>query len=493
MGAFHFLGRSRELQQFAEFARAPGSGFTHLRGRRRIGKTELLRRVRDEWPNAFYFMGRGDESNRITMKRFAIDWDAFTGTRQLTRLRSDELTWDELFNAVAGHAEASSEPVILLFDEIQWMAAKRSGFLGLLKEIWGQWRKLGNIKVVLCGSSNRFFHTYTDGEMAVLRGLRTHASIAVTPFSLAELRDDWFPNWSTTELCLTAMMVGGVPYYLENLPADDNFIRAVDQGIFSPSSIFLEEVDALLKLETGTAGSRKKIKKILGKMGEAGATESALFTATGLPQNDVHKTLDRLLDYGLVVERWPLGEPKSNRRGVRYAMEDPYLNLYFTVLQPMAARIHSMDHKPLFATEVLGSKSGYYIEGFTGSAFERLIGSVLERGRIDQGARSPGIFKKLKLTTGRFEWGTYWSPGKTQIDLVVRGLDDREVRIVEAKWTHRTVDAASNYPEQVLTKMYDPKDWRMSFYLALSAAHTQGFEQRATRMGVGLIDLEDLF
>jgi len=493
VGAFNFVGRVRELEQFAEFVRAPDSGFTHLRGRRRIGKTELLRRVRDEWPRTFYFMGRSDESNRAAMKRFARDWDAFTGKRHLTRLRTSELSWDELFGAVSGQARVEEEPLILLFDEIQWMAAKRSGFVGLLKQYWGEWRKLGNLKVVLCGSSNRFFHTYTDGEMAALRGLRTHASIFVEPFSLAELRSDWFPNWTSTEICLTAMMMGGVPYYLENLPADDNFIRAVDRGVFSASTIFLEEVDALLKLETMTAGSRKKVKGILATLGENGATQAKVVKATGLPQNDVHKTLDRLLDYGLIVDRRPLGPSNANRRGVRYAMEDPYLNFYFTVLEPLTARIRSRDSHQLFPTEVLGSNRGYYIEGFTGSAFERLIGAVLERGRNDLSARAPGIFQKLKLRTGSYEWGTYWSHGKTQIDIVVRGLDDREVRIIEAKWTNRTVDAASPYPEQVLAKMYDPQDWRMSFYLALSAGHSQGFGQRAARMGIGLIDLEDLF
>jgi len=493
VGGFNFVGRTRELERFAEFVRAPGAGFTHLRGRRRIGKTELLRRVRDAWPRTFYFMGRSDESNRAAMKRFAKEWDAFTGQRQLTRLRTSELSWDELFGVVAAHALTGTDPLILLFDEIQWMAAKRSGFIGLLKQHWGEWRKTGNIKVVLCGSSNRFFHTYTDGEMAVLRGLRTHASIFVEPFSLEELRSSWFPQWSDAEICLTAMMLGGVPYYLENLPQEANFIRAIDQGIFSRSSLFLEEVDALLKLETMTTGARKKVKRILASMGEQGSTQANIVASTGLPQNDVHKTLDRLIDYGLIVERRPLGTTRANRRGVRFAMEDPYLNFYFTVLAPLEAKIRASHAELLFAREVLGSKRGYYIEGFTGSAFERLIGAVLERGRDDLSARSPALFEKLKLRTGNYEWGTYWSHGKTQVDIVVRGLDAREVRIIEAKWIGATVHAGSHYPEQVLTKMYDPKDWRMSFYLALSSDHTKGFAQRAERMGITLIGLQDLF
>ncbi len=438
-------------------------------------------------------MGRSDESNRAAMKRFAVEWDSFTGNRQLTRLRISELSWDELFGAVSSHARSCPSVFILLLDEIQWMASKRSGFLGLLKENWGEWRKLGNVKVVICGSSNRFFQKHTDGEVAVLRGLRTQASIVVKPFTLGEMRAEWFPSWTTTEVCLTAMMLGGVPYYLENLPADDNFIRSINRGLFTSSGIFLEEIDALLKLETSTTGSRAKVKKILASLGETGASQAKIVGDTGLPQNEVHRILDRLLDYGLIVERRPLGSTSANRRGVRFAMTDPYLNLYFTVLSPLAAKILSNKDDLLFSSDVLGANQGFHIEGFTGAAFERLIGSVLERGRTDLSAREPAIFEKLKLGSGAFEWGTYWSVGRTQIDIVVRGLDDREVRIVEAKWTGRTVDAASPYPEQVLAKMYDPAQWRMSFHLVLSAPHTRGLAQKAARMGITLIELEDLF
>ena len=131
------------------------------------------------------------------LKRWAAEWDAFVGRRELGRLKVAELSWDTLFDAVAVHALglAPGESVSLLLDEVQWLAGRRTGFVGLLKEHWGEWRKIDRIKVVLCGSSNRFFHDWTDGELAPLRGLRTHASIEVPPFSLREMEESWFPGW----------------------------------------------------------------------------------------------------------------------------------------------------------------------------------------------------------------------------------------------------------------------------------------------------------
>lgn len=105
-------------------------------------------------------------------------------------------------------------------------------------------------------------------------------------------------------------------------------------------------------------------------------------------------------------------------------------------------------------------------------------------------------FDKLALLSGRYEWGTYWKPGVTQIDLVVAGEDDREVRIIEAKWTSRRIDAASDLPDQLLDKRYEGerrKTWRQSRHIALSSGYTPGFAKRARDQGIGIIELADLF
>jgi AAA+ ATPase superfamily predicted ATPase len=491
---YRFIGRETEEARLTRFLALPGAGFTHLRGRRRVGKTELLRRVSSAVPDTFFFMGRHDEANRAALRRWAGEWDEFVGRRSLTRLRASELSWDTAMGEVAAHAARLPEGrcVALLLDEIQWLAGPRTGFCGLLKEHWGEWRKLGRVKVVLCGSSNRFFQDRTDGEMAVLRGLRTQASIEVVPFSLREIAESWFPRWTREEVCLVTMMVGGVPYYLENIDPDSNFIRAINSAMFTRDGIFLEEVDALLKLETSTVGSRRTVKRILGSLGQDGATQSSIVRRTGLPQARVHKTLDRLADYGLVHERMPLGSTNRNRRGVRFYMDDFYLNFYFSVLEPIRARIQANADDMLFPVEVLSSKTGFYIPGFTGRGLELLIGHVLETGRRDEGARRPPIFDKLGLRRGRFRWGTYWQPGETQIDIVIEGIDDREVRLLEAKWIGRRVSAGNDYKDQVLAKRY-PGPWRKSRHLMLSAGATPGFTAEARRRGVGILGLADLF
>jgi uncharacterized protein len=495
---FTFHGRQEELRRIESFLEDDGPGLTHVRGRRRIGKTEILKRTQANHPNSFYFMGRDDESNRAAMRRFAAEWDRFVDRRWLTRLRNSELTWDEIFRQVGDHAASSpaAPPFLLLLDEVQWLAQRGAGFCGLLKDHWTEWKRPGRFKLLMSGSSNRFFHRFTDGEQAILRGLRTHATIWVRPFSLTEIREYYFQDWTDEEICLVAMMVGGVPYYLEQFRHESNFIRTVNRSMFCRDTIFLEEVDAILKLETTRTGARKRVKDVLACLGPDGTTEAIIIRRTGMAQDTVHRILERLLDYGLVRERRPLGKVKKNRSGVRLYMDDFYLNLYFQVLAPLQARIRGNERGLLFPAEVLGSRAGYTIPGFSGKAFELLLLRLLEQGQDDESMRTAPLFDKLGLRSGRYRVGTYWEAGTTQIDLVVEGLDDREVRIIEAKWIARDPDASSALLDQLRRKVHRPSEpgsWRTSRHLALSRRGSTGFRREARAGGVGLIELADLF
>ncbi len=493
-----FYGRQKELHELQTFFSIKGPGFTHLRGRRRIGKTELLKKIQRDNTFCFYFMGRYDESNRETLKRFAREWDAFTQEKVLTRLKISELNWDECFLSIKKYLKNIKKGVylILLFDEIQWLAKKGVGFTGLLKEHWVEWKQIGKIKVIISGSSNRFFHQFTDGDIAILRGLKTHSTIWVRPFSLAEVKQYYFPQWKDEEICLIYMMIGGVPYYLENVRQDTNFIRAVNISFFCKSTIFLEEVEAMLKLETSTIGSRSKIKQILGCLGQDGATEATIVKKTKLTQDYVHKTIDRLLDYELIFEQYPLGTHKNNRGGVRYYMEDFYLNFYFQILKPNMIKIKGNENNPLFSEIILDSQRGYYIPNFTGKAFELLILYVIKGGCDNENERTQSIFQKLALQKGEYKCGTYWIQNKIQVDIIVEGLMDRELRIIEAKWVSSTPDASEDFVNKILEKDFENKtwkSWRKKHYIITSKSTSSGLSKKAKKCNVSLLLLSDLF
>ncbi len=362
-----FLGRDNELQQLSEFLSAKGSGFLHLRGRRRVGKSWLLMELQGR-SGGFYFQGEQDSTTKQLQATMAASWDEHVGQQSLSLVRQRDLTWDRILSAITDRARRHTDQTLLLmFDEIHWIARRNSGFVSKIKRAWLSWEKTGNVKVIICGSSNRFFDDKTGAASSVLRGLRTHSDIWVRPFSLGEVQRYYFPKWSHEEICLVYMMVGGVPYYLNQIPYAKNFINSINKAFFTSSTIFFDELDEVINLEFNKS-SKRKVRKILATLGQEGKTIAAIRRSTGIPESSVHETVSKLVDYGLVFEKTLMGAPpKQNRAGSIYYLQDFYLNFYFQVLDGLEPRVRDNKRSNIFAT-LLSSREGYYIPSFSGLA-----------------------------------------------------------------------------------------------------------------------------
>ena len=448
---------------------------------------ELQRRI-----GGFYFQGEEDSTTRQLQATMASAWDEYVGQKNLSLIRQRDLTWERIFSAIADHAGRHPDrTVVVMFDEIHWIARRNAGFVSKVKRAWLSWEKTSNIKVIICGSSNRFFDKKTGTASSILRGLRTHSDIWVRPFSLDEVRCHFFPLWSHEEICLIYMMVGGIPYYLNQIPCTRNVIKAINTAFFTRSTIFFDEVDEIINIEFNKS-SKMRVRQILAALGQEGKATSAISRSTGIPESSVRESIDKLVDYGLVFEKTPMGaSPKKNRAGSRYYMRDFFLNFYFQVLKGQESRVRENRRANLFAN-VLSSKAGYYIPGFSGLAFELLIESVVDcRAGSSMDER---MFDKLGISEKGFDWGHYWEPGRTQVDLVVESSQDRESRVIEAKWIAGKADVTRGYLEQTFGKGYTPpRGYRLSFYLVMSKPPTKGLREVAEGFPVQFVGIEDLF
>ena len=132
--------RTRELEELRDFARSSKSEFLYVRGRRRIGKSWLLDSFSRE-VEAFLHTGAADASQQGELRRFASRWAAFSRSQTLLELKTAHLSWHRAFSEITGYSQTSDKPIILIFDEIQWVAKVNSGFIGTLKEFWVAWQK----------------------------------------------------------------------------------------------------------------------------------------------------------------------------------------------------------------------------------------------------------------------------------------------------------------------------------------------------------------
>lgn len=482
-----FFERKEELKTLGSFALSPKSEFLYVRGRRRIGKSWLLHQFQKKCrKRSFLFSGMEDSTTHHILKNFILKWSEFSGNSFLLELKESLLTWSRIFEEVGKYAKKNKKPLILIFDEVQWIALEGAGFAGALKEAWINWQQDGLIKVIICGSSNKFFKEKTGGENNVLRGLHTKAHLWVRPLTPSEVKKHCFPQWNLQEAALAYMMIGGIPYYLERIDPQKGFVHALNDAFFTSENNLLDEVDELLNLDFNSAG-KKTAKRILSVLGQDGLDQKNICIKTGLPSNTVYKVVNKLLDYELVFEK-PPGLPLvgHQHRGVRYFMKDFYLNCYFQMFSPYAERIRFNAKRGLIFPEGLHlSKNGYFIPGFSGKAFELFCRDIFEGRSLVQGRWA----QKILLKNEDYEVFDYWDK-KTQIDLIIQHKTDRITRLFECKWG----SYKNQWLEEVLNKTYSPpKHHTLKRYLITMEPPTSEFQKKARQQGVELLDLTDFY
>lgn len=153
-----------------------------FRGRRRVGKSSLpLQLAEQNRSRCFVFTGVLDEAPQETLLRFANAWDKFLDRPNLSRISSHIISWELIFETMISDLRARNQPTYLFFDEIQWIAKGRKGFIGLFKNAWLELERIEELRIVMCDSSNKFFADYSGGEEKILRGLVTHGDIWLNP------------------------------------------------------------------------------------------------------------------------------------------------------------------------------------------------------------------------------------------------------------------------------------------------------------------------
>ena len=474
-----------ELELKSFLSETGRSGLVYFRGRRRIGKTTLLKKLQETTPNVFYFIGISDETNRDTLVRFAKSWDEFVGKDTLSKIKRSELDWSLCFDHITKHAADNSKIVIaIIFDEIQWIAKTRAGFVGTIKDKWIDWEKAKNIKLIICGSSNKFFLDQAGGEEKILRGMKTSSDIVLSPITAKEVRSYYFPDWSVDEVMLLYMMVGGVPYYLNQIPRGIGFIRALNWTFFTKKTIFLSEVDEILNIEFNKAGVLTG-KKILRSLGAQGGTFSQISDQLKMSSAALFEALNKLVDYSLLKEKALYPRNGRKKSAILYFYDDPYLLFYFCCLERMRVSIEEND-KQLLICQLLGSEKSHYIANFSGRAFEIYIRNLLLSPSTDV---QNTLLELMGLPDRDFElYDSLGTEGSGEFVLVHRKL--RTHIVIECKWTQSLGVVKDGIAQLV---KYECPDTRLRVERVLITNYKVGSKlvEHASQQSVRLIDIEN--
>jgi AAA+ ATPase superfamily predicted ATPase len=219
-----FIGRKQELEFLEDKYNAPGAQLVVLYGRRRIGKTELLRRFCNGRQHVFYTCRELADANQLA----AFSERIIRADSPAAKYISVFQDWEAAFKGIM-ELPANGEKKLLVIDEFPYMCKGNPSIPSILQVLWYELLKDQNVMIVLCGSAMSFFEKRILSEKNPLYG-RTTGIYKMTglPFDDA-IR--FFPNYSAEDKALAYAILGGIPHYLRQFDPEvslrENIIKNV--------------------------------------------------------------------------------------------------------------------------------------------------------------------------------------------------------------------------------------------------------------------------
>jgi len=325
--------------------------------------------------------------------------------------------WRELFEII--ETGRGAKKIIIIWDEFQWMCAKKSSLISALQEQWDQkWKQDGKTFLILCGSIISFMEKNILFEKSPLYGRRT-ASFELEPMP-AETAKQFFPRKSVTEQAEIIMTLGGIPSYLELINSKESLPQNLNRLGLVKDGYFVNEVQFVLREQLKNP---KRYYLLLENLAQKSMSREELSKSMGIRNSGALQLyLQTLLDLHLIKTKIPIIAGENSKK-VKYIIWDEFLRFYFYFILPNRQPIQLNENNWLYDQIIAPQR-----HNFCGAAFEIFCMKNIKK-----------ILSILEITKVFKRFGTYWQTKNRekegmQIDLVIERTD-RVTHLIECKWS----------------------------------------------------------
>lgn len=450
------------------------SEFVVVYGRRRIGKTFLVRRFfKDNY--AFSFVGKHEMRREQQLAEFAKELMCYSHSTFVPQLKN----WTEAFDALQRLLETYNIPgkKVVFFDEMPWMDTPKSDFVSVLENFWNGWANMrDDIVLVACGSATSWM---VDKLLHNQGGLfnRITQKIYLRPFKLSEMEqylDEKHFGWNRYQIAQCYMILGGIPFYLTLLNPKLSLLSNIDELFFADAHAMLRtEYNELYSTLFKRPDNYLAVIRMLTERKE-GFTRKEINEKTKLGGAALSKILSDLEQCDFIFSYARYGNAKNN---AIYRIKDFYTLFYYKY-------VNGIDTKDSLRWTHLSSTP--QVSSWQGFSFELLC--LLH---LDEIKKALGIDRILNDASA---WRSRQPEQNTQIDLVIERAD-HNINLCEMKFSSGMYAIDKGY-EQKLRE-------RMSIFLAETMTRCSTRITMVTTYGVlqnkhsGIVNdevlLDDLF
>jgi hypothetical protein len=388
-----FVNRTAELAWLEARWRARDAQLLIVYGKRRVGKTALLKEFLQGKAGIYFLADRRPEREQlreVAMRLSGHFTDPFIGRKGFD-------TWLEAFEYLTTRlrppAAKPRERLLLILDEYPYLP----------------------LTLVLCGSSMAMMESETLAHRAPLYGRRT-GDLLVRPLDFAGVRQFLPKRHPFAHAVETYAVLGGMPGYLRQFDYSRNLADNIREQILTPGAFLFREVDFLLKEELREP---RNYLAILRAISQGRRKFGEIANDTGLGKNVLHKYLHVLEDLQLVERDVPITEkmPQKSRRSL-YALQDSFVAFWFACGYPYVSDLELGETRPALR------RVQDLLPHLLGRAYERIARETLRRG--------DGLPFPLHRVG-------HWWDDQAEIDVVGLNEEANAILFGEVKWSERPI------------------------------------------------------
>ncbi len=452
-----FIDREEELAFLEKKWREPGPQFIILWGKRRVGKTELVRRFIKDKPHIYFLAESTSELDQLKRLSAAV---ARFFKEPLLETRGFA-AWEELFRYLAGKSESRSERLILAMDEFPYLISSNPAIPGLFQKGWDEHLSKSRVYFLLLGSSMAMMENEVLGYRSPLYGRRT-GQWRIDPMSFDSV--SLFRKGKQFEDRLAHYaLAGGIPAYWLQFQERKDFWRNLGDHVLKKGEPLYDEVEFILREELREPRYYFSLLQAIA-LGKRKLSE--IVNATGIRLPSANKYLSVLSDLKVVERELPTTEekPLKSKKGL-YRIIDNFFQFWFKFVFPGREKLE------MGRTEEVVERIRKEFPAHISLVYEHVAREILWKHRKN-------IFPFDSV-------GRWWHKNE-EIDIVAINRELNSILFGEVKWSTKPVGTDVYEDLKHKARMVEwGKAGRKEFFCLFSkSGFTEGMIRKARAEGV---------
>lgn len=406
-----FFDRETEFEKLREIEELSHevAQFTIITGRRRIGKTAMVKKYYENSTILYFFVARKAETELCE-----IFIDEIRTKLNIPMLEGKGMTFATIFKFIMELSQ--TKHITLFIDEFQDFYRINSSIYSDMQNIWDSYKNKAQINLIVAGSVNTLMNKIFKDKKEPLFGRQTN-TINVRPFKplvLKQIMSEYCPDYKNSDLLALYTLTGGVAKYVELFIDRKKFTeRTMLDMFFERDSYFLQEGKNMLVDEFGK--DYGIYFSILTLIAQGRNTRSEIESILNIKELSGYlKNLNE--EYGLIRKMQPIYE-KSTNKNVHYSINDQFLSFWFRFVYKY--------------THIIEAEGNDKLKAIAKRDFNTVSGKALESYFIDV-LKESGIYTRLG----------YWHDrkGENEIDIIAEDEVDNKIEFIEIKRQSKNFD-----------------------------------------------------